>query len=192
MGKPINGLEIQTHYILTKDVERHRHWFTGLGVVLFILGITAIAFPWVATLSIDIIVGVLLLTSGLAQLFHSFSVPRWRGTLTSFVLSGLAITTGLLMLFFPLAGIITLTMLVTLFFLLSGIAKCFLAIQIRPAIGWGWTMMSGLISLGIAIFILLSFDEVLPWLLGLVVGIDLIVTGVWMMALASSLKKTKG
>lgn len=189
MNKPINGLEVQAQYILTRDLEHHKRWFTGLGIVFLVLGVAAVAFPWLATLSVEMIIGALLLTGGIAQMLQSFSVPRWRGTLPGFVLAGLAIITGLLMLFFPVAGIITLTMLVTLFFLLSGTAKILFAVQIKPAMGWGWTMVSGLMSLGLALFILFKFNEALPWVLGLLVGIDLVITGFWMMALAASFKK---
>ncbi|WP_162299690.1 DUF308 domain-containing protein [Marinospirillum perlucidum] len=189
MSEPINELEVQTRDLLTSEIKNHRSWFTGLGIVFLLLGVAAVTFPWVATLSVDIILGTLLMIAGLAQIFHSFSIPRWRGTLLSLGLSGLGLLTGILMLLFPLAGVVTLTLLVTVFFLLSGTAKTFFAFRIRPAVGWGWTLVSGLSSLGLALLILFQFNEVLPWVLGLLLGIDLIISSVWMLALASSAKK---
>lgn len=189
MKQSASELEVRVHDTLIRDIKHHRAWFTALGITFLLLGMAAIVFPWVATLSIDLAVGALMLVAGIAQLLHSFSVPRWRGTVLSICLSGFAIIAGTLMVFFPLAGIITLTILVMLFFLLSGIFKTIFAFQVRPAIGWGWILVSGLMSVGLGLLILIKFNEALPWVLGVLLGIDFIVTSVWMLALATSAKK---
>lgn len=184
-----NKLEIRIQDTLIRDIKHHRSWFTGLGIVFLILGVAAIIFPWVAALSVDIIVGLLLLVAGIAQMLQSFSIPRWRGFLPSIGLSAIAIIAGALMVFFPRAGVMTLTTLVMLFFFLSGGLKTFFALQVRPAIGWGWILFSGLMSLALGCFILLLFTQALPWVLGVLLGVDFIVTGVWMLALAARAKK---
>jgi|26BtaG_2_1085354.scaffolds.fasta_scaffold04098_4 uncharacterized membrane protein HdeD (DUF308 family) len=78
MKQSTSELEVRVHDTLIRDIKHHRAWFTALGVTFLLLGMAAIVFPWVATLSIELTVGVLMLVAGIAQMLHSFSVPRWR------------------------------------------------------------------------------------------------------------------
>lgn len=181
--------EVNIESNLINDIKHHTRWFTGLGIVFLVLGIAAFAFPFVATLSLEIAVGMLLVIAGVAQAVQSFSVPRWGGFFFSLGLSILALITGLLMLFYPLAGIITLTSLVAAFFLFTGALKTAFAFQVKPAIGWGMLLVGGLLSLTLGLLILLQITEAYPWVLGLLLGVDFVFTGIWMLMLASRARK---
>jgi len=181
--------EVSVKTNLINDIKHHTHWFTGLGIVFLVLGFAAIAFPFVATLSMEILVGVLFVVAGIAQAVQSFSIPRWSGFFFSLGLSALALIAGLMMLFYPLAGVITLTGLVAAFFLLAGALRTAFALQIKPAIGWGLLLTGGLLSLALGLLILLQLPEAYPWILGLLLGIDFIFTGVWMITLASQARR---
>ena len=177
--------EVKVESRLINEIRHHTRWFTGFGVVFLVLGLIAIAFPWVATLSLEIAIGALLVIAGIAQAVQSFSGPRWGGFLLSLGLAVLALIVGLLMLFYPLAGILTLTTLVAAYFLVTGILKTLFAFQMKPAIGWGWILVGGLLSLALGLLILFQLTEAYPWILGLLLGIDFIFTGIWMLVLAS-------
>lgn len=181
--------EVSVHTNLINDIKHHTRWFTGLGVVFLVLGIAAIAFPFVATMSLEIAIGILFVIAGVAQAVQSFSIPRWAGFFLSLGLSALALIVGLLMLFYPLAGVITLTTLVAAFFFVTGILKTAFAFQVKPALGWGWLLIGGLLSLALGLLVLLQLSEAYPWFLGLLLGIDFIFTGIWMIALASRAKR---
>lgn len=191
MGK--SGMEFESgiERALIRDIRHHRAWFAGFGVLFLVLGVTAVAFPWLAAVSLDLFIGTLVLVAGVAQILHCIAAPRWRGTGLSIGLASLAIIAGLLMLFFPVAGVVTLTMFLAFFFLLSGMIKTVFAVQLRPAIGWSWIFTSGIVSLLLGLFILISLNEAFPWVLGLLLGIDFIATGVWMFALAAGAKEVK-
>ncbi|PXX91628.1 hded protein [Marinobacter vulgaris] len=181
--------EVSVQTNLINDIKHHTRWFTGLGVVFLVLGIAAIAFPFVATMSLEIAIGILFVIAGIAQAVQSFSIPRWAGFFLSLGLSALALIVGLLMLFYPLAGVITLTTLVAAFFLVTGILKTTFAFQVKPALGWGWLLVGGLLSLALGLLVLLQLSKAYPWFLGLLLGIDFIFTGIWMIALASRAKR---
>ncbi|SFR42077.1 Uncharacterized membrane protein HdeD, DUF308 family [Marinobacter daqiaonensis] len=182
--------EVKIESNLIDDIRDHTRWFMGLGIVFLILGIAAIAFPWVATLSLEIFIGVLFVIAGVAQAVQSFSIPRWGGFFLNVGLAVLALIIGLLMLFYPLAGVITLTSLVAAFLLIAGILKTVFAFQVKPAIGWGWTLAGGLLSLALGLLILFQLTEAYPWVLGLLLGVDFVFTGVWMLILASKARQT--
>lgn len=71
----------------------------------------------------------------------------------------------------------TITMLVTLFFAMDGIAKIYLAFMIRPLARWGWVFFSGFTSLFLAIIVWIGWPETALWLLGLLLGINMIFLG---------------
>jgi len=180
--------EVRVENKLINDIGHHTRWFTGLGAVFLVLGVAAMAFPFVAALSLEIATGFLFIIAGVAQAVHSFSIPRWAGFFLSLGLSALALVVGILMLFYPLAGVVTLTTLVAAFFVVTGTLKTAFALQARPAIGWGLLFTGGLLSLALGLLILFQLSEVYPWVLGLLIGVDFIFTGIWMMALASRAK----
>ncbi len=181
-------LKVESH--LTENIQHHTGWFTGLGIVFLLLGVAAIAFPWIATLSLEIAIGLLFIIAGVAQGVQSFSIPRWRGFLLSVALSALALILGVLMVFFPMAGAVTLTAFVAAFLLVGGVMKTAFAVQVKPAIGWGWFLASGLLSLLLGLLILLQLEETFPWVLGLLLGIDFLFTGIWMLVLATKARQT--
>ncbi|MDX1635748.1 MAG: DUF308 domain-containing protein [Marinobacter sp.] len=177
--------EIHIEDRLVRDIREHRGWFTGLGLLFLVLGVAAIAFPWVAALSLELAIGALLLIGGIAQMVQTLRGPRWSGYGMSLTLAGVALIAGLLMLVFPVAGVFTLATVVMLFLLIGGTLKTAFALLVRPAVGWGWILTSGLLSLALGLLILAQFTATVPWVLGLLLGVDFIFTGIWMLMLAS-------
>lgn len=181
--------EIRIEHNLVEDIKNHRGWFTFLGGLFMVLGVLAIAFPWIATLSLELVMGTLFVIAGVAQAVQSFTIPRWKGFAMSLFLATLAFIAGLLMWFYPLAGAMTLATLVMLYFFLAGIVKTSFALWVRPAVGWGWILTSGLLSLGLGVITLIQLVNFLPWILGLLLGIDFIFSGFWMLMLAAKAKQ---
>jgi len=163
-----------------------RRWKTLLisGIILIVLGLIAITLPWVFTLGIELFIGVLLLVAGLVQLIHLFQSRGLKGFLSTLLLALVSVIVGILLLTYPLAGMLTLTLLLSLFFLAAGIAKLILGIQLRPIAGWGWIVSSGIISLLIALLIWAGWPGTGLWVLGLLLGIDFLFAGIYMVALA--------
>ena len=182
--------EIKVQSNLLEDISNHSGRFTAIGVLFLVLGIAAIAFPWTAALSLDLAIGALLVVAGAAQILQSLSGPRGTSFLPSLALGILALIIGALMLFFPLAGAITLASLVMFFLLLTGTVKTLFAFQVRPVSGWGWILTSGLLSLALGLLILFQFTATnVPWILGLLLGVDFLFTGVWILMLVASAKR---
>jgi len=162
---------------VTDELKRHRNWFLILGGVLIALGVAAIAFPFIAALSVNILVGVILLLSGALGLIHTFGAKGWKGVSISLINSLLALVVGVLLLLYPIPGILSLSLLIGLFFIATGILRGLLAWRLRPFDQWGWLMASGVVSLLLGVLILFLWPEAASWVLGLLVGIDLIFIG---------------
>ncbi|RJX32731.1 MAG: HdeD family acid-resistance protein [Desulfarculus sp.] len=163
----------------------HDHWrgLLILGIVFLILGSAAIVAPWAAALAVNVLVGWLLLISGVVQILHSFQAHRW-GLIWNLLGSAVYIVAGVLLLTQPLTGVITLTLLLAAFFIVEGVYKLVLAFKVKPSRAWGWLFFSGLLALLLGLLIWARWPGDAPWVLGLLLGIDLIFGG-WSLIMVS-------
>lgn len=155
----------------------------ALGVVMIMLGAAAVLFPLTATLATELVIGGVLLVAGIFQSVVAFRQRRWRGFFFALVSGLLAVAVGVLLLLFPLAGILSLTLIVAAFFLLQGIFRIAHALRERPRPGFGWLLFSGVLSTALGALIFLQWPAAATWLLGLLVGLDLLMSGgrnVWL------------
>ena len=84
----------------------HEHWVLFLveGVVLVVLGATAIVIPVIATLAATIVLGWLFLVSGIMGLVTTFWMRQAPGFWWSLISAVLGIVVGALLLASPLRG----------------------------------------------------------------------------------------
>jgi len=164
-------------------VERHRGWFIGLGIVLCLLGALAIAVPFVATLATTLFIGWLMVISGIGHAIHAFQNRRWAGFPWALLSSILYLVAGGLIIWNPLVGTLTLTLVLSLFFLANGFVKVVRALQHRATSSWGWLLVDGIITLALGGLILAKWPSTAVWAIGLLVGVDLLVSGSSMLVL---------
>lgn len=86
---------------------------------------------------------------------------------------------------------VTLTVVLVVLFLLVGIDKIVLSFHLRRVSQWGWQLLSGLISIAVAIMIWLGLPETAVWAIGLLVGIELIFNGVSMAAFGLAVRERR-
>lgn len=175
------------------DHEReviHDHWVLFLiqGVLLAALGFLALGAPLVATVVAVKLAGWLFLIGGIVGLATFFTGRDVPGSIWSFLGAALAILVGLYLLRQPLAGMLSLTLVLMAFFIAQGITQIFAAVAHRRVLNsWGWVLVSGIIDLILAAIILAGWPETSAWVLGLLVGVNLLMYGIAliMTALAS-------
>lgn len=170
-------------------IQERPHWFMILGILLILLGITAIALPMVATLAMELLIGSIILVSGIVMSAHAWMGRGRHGFGTQVLLGALYLAVGLLMLAYPLTGALTLTLLLAVLFLVSGGLRLLLTYQLRGERGWGWLGFGAILSLLLGILILVGLPEIGAWVLGLFLGIDLLFTGIWLFVLALAVRR---
>ena len=89
----------------------------------------------------------------------------------------LAIVIGVLLLRNPNAGLLIMTVLLIVYFMIEGISKIIFALNIRPFTGWGWLLLSGIISILLGAYLWADMPLSAAWVLGVLLGIQLIVEG---------------
>lgn len=168
----------------TTQVKENRTWFMLLGIMMMILGGAAIVFPFIATLAMELFIGWALVIIGAMGIVSAFQAAKWKGFLLSLLSALLALGIGVLLLLFPLPGILSLTLLVAAYLIVSGILRIFLAFRLRPLDHWGWHLIGGSLALVLALLILTQWPEAATWIIGLLVGVDLIFSGWTLIMLA--------
>jgi len=158
-------------------LKRYSGWFRTIGLVWLVLGIVAVSVPHLAAVAFDVMFGVLLLLGGLAQIVQSLCCVDWRGKILMAFGGLLALAAGGALLARPAEGTLTLTMVLSLFFVIAGAVRLVLALQHRGQGGWFALAVSGVIGIGVGAVIWYGLPGTGSWVLGLVVGIELIVAG---------------
>jgi uncharacterized membrane protein HdeD (DUF308 family) len=153
--------------------------FLVQGLVMTVLGLFAAAAPAIATLAVDLYAGWLFLVSGLIGLVTLFTMRAIAGFLWTLAASTLALAVGLLLILRPAAGILSLTLLLTAFFIAEGIVQIMAAFKYRSALekAWAWLLLSGIVDLLLAALILAGWPGSAAWTLGLLVGLNLFMSG---------------
>lgn len=168
-------------------VRDRRGWFMALGILLVVLGMIAIGAPLASGIAINLLIGWLLVISGIAHGIHAFKASGWRGGLMQILCGLLYLGVGTMMVVNPIAGLLALTVMVLVYFILSGIFKTILAIRVENLPQRGWVTVSGILSLVLAIYVGSQFPASALWVIGLLVGIEMVFSG-WsfvMLALAA-------
>jgi uncharacterized membrane protein HdeD (DUF308 family) len=174
-------------------LRKHTTWFIVYGAVMALLGLFAIAAPNIATLTVTLMVGWLLLLGGGFGLFAVISggtsAPGfWWNLLTAivYILAGLVVLTR------PLASVLTLTIILAAYLLAGGVMRIFLAVGYREKIpgAWVWVLLSGIIDIALSLIIMMGLPGTAVWVLGLLVGINLLMMGFSIIMVAMSMRRS--
>ncbi|MBX0286037.1 HdeD family acid-resistance protein [Haloarcula salinisoli] len=148
------------------------------GVLLAILGLLALVTPFITGLALSILLGAALVVGALVHVAAAFSAGSARGVVWQVILGIAYGLVGISILANPLLGLTTLTVLVIAFFAVEGIVQLVWAVS-----GAGsplWLGLSGAISLLLAGMLLVGFPATALWAVGVLFGVDLLVTGISM------------
>jgi uncharacterized membrane protein HdeD (DUF308 family) len=171
---------------MTKSLHAHWRFFLVEGTVLLVLGLAAVVLPPLATVAVEIIIGWLLLVSGLVGLVGTFTMRRAPGFWWSFLSALAGITAGTVLLRWPPSGRLSLTVILTAFLLTEGIVSMLFALDHRPHISgrWGLMFVSGVVDIVLAGIIFFGLPGTAAWAIGLVLGINLVFGGSALIAMA--------
>lgn len=166
----------------------HAHWgmFLAEGIILLLLGLAAIVLPPIATFAVEILIGWLLLISGIVGLITTFRMRHAPGFWWALVSAILGIAAGIVLLRYPLSGMLSLTLILTVFFVIEGVASILYALEHKRELTgrWGWMLVSGIVDLILASIIFLGLPGTAAWAIGLLVGINMVFGGSALIAMA--------
>ena len=168
--------------------ELKRNWKTlmVLGCLALFAGVVCIFVPEVATVTIGVFVGWLLIFGAVLQFVDAFSVRETGRVVLRMIGAVITLGIGLWIISSPLKGTFTLTVILGIWFLASGVFRLIAAWRERGNPGAGLLGLNGALALiGI---ILSDLQSTASWAIGLLVGIDLIFAGIALIVTANAAK----
>ena len=165
------------------------HWLFNLGLAFLLSGLLAIAMPQLVTTALNLVLGAILLFIGLISSLYAYQVSAFSKDYWPLFTAISLLVTGFLLLLFPKVGALSLTLIIAIFFIFSGVGKIALAQLVSPHSSRHWIMLSGLVDLGLSFFIFFNLVDTADWFLGVLLGISLILQGLWNIRLARVMQK---
>jgi uncharacterized membrane protein HdeD (DUF308 family) len=171
---------------MSAAVKAHWKAFLFEGILLVILGLAAMIVPPLASLAVTIFLGWMFLISGIGGLIVTYWARNMPGFWWSLISAALAVLAGGILLARPMQGLLTLTIVVGAYFLAEGVASIMYALEHRRELTgrWSWILVAGLMDILIALIVIAGLPGSAEWVLGLLVGINLLFGGATLIGMA--------
>jgi uncharacterized membrane protein HdeD (DUF308 family) len=159
-------------------IKQASKWGIVWGVLLVVLGMLAIAEPFVAAIAIATFIAWLLIFVGIVHVVvafqaHSGTSLGWK------LLVGVAyLFIGGYLLSRPLVGVATLTLMLAFLFMFEGVLDFMLWWKLRHSGGALWILVDSIVTLILGGMIYVHWPSSSVWAIGTLVGISLIISGV--------------
>ena len=163
----------------------------ALGAVFVLAGFFVLGNVVLATVVSAIILGIVLLVVGGSEIVQAFYAPRWRGLFLRLLIGALYAIAGAILVYDPLRASVVLTLIFAIALVASGLVRLVQAYQYWEWHGW-LLLLSGTFGIIAGLIILANWPLSGLWVLGLLVGIDLIIHGIWWIVLGSKTRNVPG
>lgn len=148
-----------------------------LGIVMIIAGLLVLGDVVLFTVISTIFIGWMAIITGVFEIFHAFWTKGWGGFVWQLLLGVLYLAFGIVLVGQPVTSALILTYVLGLLFLISGLARILIGISHWRQSGW-IMLASGAFGVLAGLVILTGFPATGLWVLGLLLGIDLLSHGV--------------
>jgi uncharacterized membrane protein HdeD (DUF308 family) len=145
--------------------------------VMVAAGVLALVFPAFMSAGLLTLLGWLLILSGIVKIVSLIGATQVPYFWLELVTVALEILVGYLLVSNPAAGLVAVTFLMLVLFLIVGITRVVFALMIRPMQDWLWVLASGLVAIVCALVLFANLPEAATWLVGFLLGIELIAVG---------------
>lgn len=161
-----------------------------IGVLLIIVGLFALTASVLTSIISVVYLGVMLLVVGVLEIVAGFRVGR-SGPFWTYLLAGiLSLVVGALCLDRPLATLASLTLLIAGFLFAAGLFRGITSILDRYP-RWGVDFLYGVVTLALGVYIVASWPISSFWVLGTIVGVEILVRGITLVAASWALRSAE-
>jgi len=175
------------------DVVRHASTVSILwGVLLIVLGIFAIASPFLAAVAVNVVVAWLITLAGVAHLMIAFRAHGAGDRIWKLLVGIAYICFGVYLIMHPILGVASLTLLLASLFLVEGILDFVLYARMRSVRGSQWILIDGIVTLLLGLMIYIQWPSSALWAIGTLVGISMIFSGIARVMLSLTVRRATG
>src|SRR4029077_5945916 len=160
------------------------------GILMLICGFLAITIPLASGIGVAIVIGWVLLATGVWHLLFGFrSGSGIGGFLWQLLLAIVYGAAGLMVLLRPLAGLAWLTLVLATFLLIEAGLEFVLYFNIRRRVNASWVLFDAIITLLLGILIWARWPFSSVWAIGTLIGVSLIFSGISRLMLSSAVSR---
>jgi len=165
-------------------------WIVALGVVYVIAGVIALGSVVSATVATVLVVGVMMIVAGVAEVINAFQIKTWGRFLFWLALGILYIVAGFVAFENPLLTAAWLTLILGAALVASGVVRIFLGFSMQHGSPWIGVVVSGVITLLLGLIILAHWPVSSLWTLGVFLGVDLVLAGASWIGVGMGLRRS--
>ena len=163
----------------------HWMWLLLLSIFQILGGALAVAVPITASLAAVAVIAALLIVTAFLQLIHAFQLKAWPRSAWYGLGAVLYAAVGVVLILHPMTGAVALAVLIAVLLIAEGALRMVFGVLVRPLSGWSWLVVAGLLSIAAGVILLIGgWPTIALWLTGLLLGANLLVTGIMNAAFA--------
>lgn len=181
---------------LARDSNALRTFTLAEGVLMLVLGLLALIFPVLASVWVTAMVAIGFLVGGIVGWVNTLArTPRLSTAISfwRFTVATLFLVAGFWMVRQLASGpervatqVASLALAIGVVFLFEGAVATVVALTHRQIKGWGWGLTNGLVTLVLGLMILTMKSLSLLWVLGTLVGISFLFSGLDLLTFSAS------
>lgn len=170
----------------SQQLKKLSGWGMVWGFLTILFGFMAISAPYVSGRAVALLVGIALLAAGISMTIFSFQAPSLGKLMVKLLFGGLTVLVGIAVVAQPGMALVKLTVLLGVYFLFDGFMTFIVAWNVKPQNGWGWLVFNAFVTVVLGVMILKGWPETALWVVGMLVGIRLVFSGITMFTLGTA------
>ena len=151
-----------------------------VGIALIVAGVLSMAAPLVSGLSVMVVIGALMLVTGVSTGLLAFGVGAFGRGLGLLLLAVLMVVAGCLIVSRPLEALASVTLFLAFYFFLSGFVEMMAALGAAGAPGRGWMLVSGVVTVLLGVSLWRNFPASAAVAVGVLFGLRMLFHGMWL------------
>jgi uncharacterized membrane protein HdeD (DUF308 family) len=151
-----------------------------VGIALIVAGVLSMAAPLVSGLSVMLVIGVLMLATGISTALLAFGVGAFGRGLWLLLLGVLMVAAGWLIVTRPVEALASVTLMLAFYFFLSGFVELVAALGAAGAPGRGWMIVSGIVTVLLGVSLWRHFPASAAVAVGVLFGLRMLFHGLWL------------
>ena len=170
-------------------VPKAINWSIALSILLILAGLFAICVPPISGLAVTLIFGWAMIISGITHFVFAFKTHTTGVRIWELLVGAIYLFTGVYLILHPLDALFALTLILACYLFFEGVVEVIQFFQLRPRHGAGWLLFDGIVTLILAVMIWRSWPASSVWVIGTLVGISMIFSGVSRLMLSLAAKR---
>ena len=189
MALSVNEASAILRQATRETIRKQSMWFMIQGGFLVVAGVVALLSPIFASTFFIVFLGWMLVIAGVVQAIGLIGATQVHYFWLQLISAALAGLVGFMLITRPEAGLLAAALLMVAYFMVDGLQRVVFALMIRPMRNWAWMLLSGVLGILLALVLVWNLPDAAGWLIGLLLGIELISVGGAMAYLAWDLRR---